>query len=157
MKIANFTAIIDSREQTPVLLKLNEKGDILNSQVGTLYTGDYSIKGFEDLIAIERKSLSDLMGCIGSGRERFEKEIQRLRGYEVKSIVVEGSWHDIETGNYRSKVKPTAAIGTLMGWIAMGIPITMAESHDRAGLFIARMLFISARRYQQRLKNLGTS
>lgn len=150
----NFTAIIDSREQTPVNLMVKE-GLTLRSEVGTLYTGDYSIKGFENLIAIERKSLSDLMGCIGTGRERFEKEITRLRGYEVKCIVVEADWIDIENGNYRSKVNPNAAIGTLMGWIAQGIPITMAGDHQRAGMFIARMLYITARRYKQRLKMLS--
>jgi len=153
MPMVNFTAVIDSREQTPVTLQV--KPDmILPSEVGTLYTGDYSIKGLQNLIAIERKSLSDMMGCIGTGRERFEKEILRLRGYDVKAIIVESSWAQIENGDYRSRVNPSAAIGTLMGWIAHGVPITMAGDHMRAGIFIARMLVISARRYKQMLKFL---
>ena len=154
MKPTNITAVIDTREQRPLRLEYKD-GLELPSARGTLYTGDYSIKGLESYVAIERKSLADMMGCIGSSRDRFEKEIIRLRGYEVKCIVVEASWRDIEAGNYRSKVSPSAAIGTLMGWIAQGIPITMTENHERAGVFVARMLYITARRRFMELKNLG--
>lgn len=149
----DIKCVIDTREQTPLTLEV-KPGQVLASESGTLYTGDYSIKGLENHVAIERKSLSDLMGCIGSGRERFEKEILRLRGYPVKALVVEATWEQIETGAYRSKVNPSAAIGTLMGWIAQGIPITMAGDHKRAGVFVARMLYITARRRLQELKNL---
>lgn len=152
--MVNFTAIIDTREQRPVTLEY-KKGLVLNSEPGALYTGDYSLKGFENLVAIERKSIDDLMGCIGTHRERFEREIIRLKGYEVKAIVVESTWLKIERGDYRSRVNTSAAIGTLMGWIAEGIPIVMADNHKRAGVFIARMLYITARRYKLRLKGLS--
>lgn len=146
-------AVIDSREQKPLNLEI-KPGEVLSSTKGTLYTGDYSIRGLEDHVAIERKSLDDLMGCIGKGRERFEKEIVRMRGYQVKGIVVESDWATIESGSYRSRVHPNAAIGTMMGWIAMGIPITMAGDHRRAGIFVARMLWITARRRYQELRSL---
>ena len=149
----DFTAIVDTREQTPLKLEL-KAGEVLRSEPGTLYTGDYSVKGLENHIAIERKSLDDLMGCIGKGRERFEREIIRLRGYDVKGIVVESTWETIESASYRSRVHPSAAIGTLMGWIAQGIPITMAGDHKRAGTFVARMLFITARRRYAELESL---
>jgi len=147
------TAIIDTREQRPVTLEY-KKGVVMPSESGTLYTGDYSLKGFENFVAIERKSIDDLMGCIGTHRERFNREIIRLKGYEVKCIVAEATWARIEKGDYRSRVHSSAAIGTLMGWIAEGIPICMADNHKRAGVFIARMLYITARRYQFRLKGL---
>jgi len=153
MKPDQITAIIDTREQAPLDLQY-KLGHRLKSEVGTLYTGDYSIKGLEHHVAIERKSLDDLMGCIGKGRDRFEREIIRLKGYPVRGIVIEASWSQIELGSYRSRVKPNAAIGTLMGWIAQGIPITMSENHERAGLFVARMLYITARRRIEELKAL---
>ncbi len=148
-----FTAIIDKREQRPLTLRYTEKGDILPSEAGTLYTGDYSIKGLENYVSIERKSLDDMMGCIGRDRDRFEKEILRLRGFEVKAIVVESNWKTIEAGNYRSKISPSAAIGSLMGWIALGIPIVMTDTHKRAGIFVARMLYITACRRYHELKS----
>lgn len=150
----NLTAVVDTREQTPLKLQL-KPGEVLKAERGNLYTGDYSIKGLENHVAIERKSIDDLMGCIGKDRERFEREIARLRGYPVKALVVEATWEQIESGSYRSKVHPSSAIGTMMGWISQGIPVTMAGNHDRAGTFVARMLYITARRRLAELKSLG--
>ena len=65
-------AIIDTREQLPLELPLRSITD-------TLPTGDYSVSGFEDLICVERKSLPDLIGCMTSGRTRFERELQRMK------------------------------------------------------------------------------
>jgi ERCC4-type nuclease len=62
------TAIIDTREQLPLDLSP------LGSTSGTLATGDYSVKGLEHVVAVERKSLADLLGCVGQHRERFDRK-----------------------------------------------------------------------------------
>lgn len=143
----NLVVICDSREQKPL--------DVapLRCQRGSLTTGDYSIKGMENLVAIERKSLPDLLGCIGQQRERFEREIQRLLSYPHRGIIVESSWEQIEAGSfYNSRVHPNAVIGSLLSWQARGIPIMMLDSHERAGKFLARYLFSIARhRYAENL------
>ena len=72
MKEFAFTAIIDSREQNPLSLRIHPDEAPIRSEKGTLYTGDYSVKGLEDHIAIERKSLPDLMACIGKDWVRFK-------------------------------------------------------------------------------------
>lgn len=140
LKAEQVTAIIDTREQLPLDLAP------MRSVAGTLTTGDYSVKGLESIVAIERKSLSDLLGCVGQSRERFDREIQRLLAYPVRAIVVESSWADIERGEWLSKVTPAAAIGSLLGWIAMGVPVVMAGDHARAGRYVSRLLFTAARR-----------
>ena len=82
----DVVAVIDTREQLPLELPLR-------SITGTLPTGDYSVSGFEDLICVERKSLPDLIGCMTSGRTRFEKELQRMKAYDARCVVVECSPH----------------------------------------------------------------
>jgi len=134
------TAIIDTREQLPLDLSP------LRIVTGTLTTGDYSIRGLESIIAIERKSLPDLLGCIGQHRERFEREIQRLLAYPTRAIVVEAIWTDLEAGQWQSRITPAAAIGSVLGWIAAGVPIIMAGDHARAGRYVSRLLFTAARR-----------
>lgn len=134
------TAIIDRREQLPLDLSP------LQTTAGTLATGDYSIVGLEHVVAAERKSLSDLLGCIGGDRERFEREVQRLLAYPCRVIVVEATWADLEAGQWRSKITPSAAMGSVLGWIAAGIPIVMAGDHARAGRYVSRLLYIAARR-----------
>jgi len=56
----SVSAIIDSREQLALSL------DTLRVQTGALDTGDYSLAGCEHVVRIERKSLDELLGCVGS-------------------------------------------------------------------------------------------
>lgn len=63
----------DSRERTPFPFDDDKyKGVILSE--GSLTTGDYSIVGLENQVAVERKSLPDFVASISTGRERFERE-----------------------------------------------------------------------------------
>ncbi|MCX7428957.1 MAG: hypothetical protein NTW96_25430 [Planctomycetia bacterium] len=140
LKPEHVTAIVDSREQTPLDLAP------LKSVAGTLSTGDYSVVGLEHVVAIERKSLADLLGCVAGERDRFEREVQRLLAYPVRALMVETSWPEIEAGGWRSKVTPAAAMGSLLGWIGQGLPVILAGDHERAGRCVSRLLFIAARR-----------
>ena len=140
LKPEMVTAIVDSREQLPLDLAP------LQTVAGTLATGDYSVQGLEHIVAIERKSLPDLLGCIGRDRERFEREVQRLLAHPTRALIVESTWPEIEAGGWRSKVSPKAAMGSLLGWIAQGLPVVMCGNHERAGQYVSRLLFIAARR-----------
>lgn len=146
-----ITAIIDSREQTPFNLSP------LKTERGSLDTGDYSVKGLEQVIAVERKSLGDLVMCVGRERERFERACQRLMAYPVRAIVVEASWADLELGKWRGRVSPAAVTGSVLGWLAMGLPIVMGQNPQLASRLVSRMLFIAARRrYREVIKYLDT-
>lgn len=83
-----FILIIDTREQDNLFRK-PPKGLLIVRD--TLQSGDYSIKGFEQDVAIERKSLNDFYGSIGKGRSRFKAELERLRKYDWKAILIEGT------------------------------------------------------------------
>ena len=65
MKAATTTTtkpvlLIDTREQEPLAFTN------LTSMSATMSTGDYSIQGAEDLFAIERKTVVDLVARCGS-------------------------------------------------------------------------------------------
>ncbi len=136
----DLTVIIDNREQLPWNLAP------MKTERGTLPTADYSILGLEHQIAVERKSLADLLGCIGGGRDRFERELQRLLAYPSRALIIESTWAEIERGDWRQQVDKNAAMGSLIGWCAMGIPVIMAGNRELAEHFAARFLFIAARR-----------
>jgi DNA excision repair protein ERCC-4 len=140
LKPAQVTAIVDTREQCPLDLAP------LQTITGTLATGDYSVQGLEHVVAVERKSLQDLLGCVGRERERFEREVQRLLAYPVRALLIEASWQDIEAGEWRGEITPAQALGSVLGWIAAGLPVVMAGDHQRAGQYAARILFTAARR-----------
>ncbi len=103
--------IIDSREQRPYQFS----GP---SRVAALPTGDYSIEGMEAVFAIERKSLSDLIGCITHDRGRFLREIERAASLKTFYVLIEADLSDIEGGAYRSKANPESVIGSLLAWAA---------------------------------------
>jgi len=149
LKPEQVVAVIDTREQLPLdLAPLRTTG-------GTLATGDYSVAGLEHVVAIERKSLPDLLACVGTERERFDREVQRLLAYPTKALVVEATWADLEQGQWRSKITPAAAVGSVLGWIATGLPVVMAGDHQRAGRYVARLLFTAARRRWRETRQLA--
>lgn len=121
--------LTDTREQTPYTF---DRWNIEIKAAG-LPTGDYSLPGFENQIAIERKSLDDLINCLmGGNRIRFEKELSRARSYELFCVVIEADLSTIASGQYKSNMKPTAAIQTLAAfYIRYGIPFLFCSS--RAG------------------------
>ena len=83
----------------------------------TLATGDYSIVGCEDQIVVERKSISDLFGCIGHGRDRFERELERMGAIGSSHLMLEFSFPDIfERPPANSKVHPKSVSGSLLAW-----------------------------------------
>jgi ERCC4-type nuclease len=61
----------------------------VSSVRGTLKTGDYSIQGYEDQITFERKSVQDLVGTLVSGHTRFLREMERMRSFKAKYILIE--------------------------------------------------------------------
>jgi len=97
----DYIIIVDSREQKPYFTK--------NVEVAGLKTGDYSIKGYEDRIAIERKSIADLFGTLGKGNKRFKKELERSRSLEYFAIIIDGTFRQVRDkdfpDSYRTKMK----------------------------------------------------
>lgn len=139
-------AIVDTREQLPLDLSP------LRSVAGTLDTGDYSAVGLEHVVRIERKSLPDLLGCVGRDRERFDREVQRLLAFPVRVLVIESTWNEVEMGKWRGKITSSQVIGSLLGWQAAGLSVHMVGDHRRAGVHVARILHTVARRRYRELR-----
>lgn len=126
---AAMRILIDTRERLPFTFK----GYGVHPEPATLPTGDYSLPGFEDRIAIERKSLNDLVGCLmGEGRDRFEKELARARHYDLFAVVVEATLADVSQGRYRSEMKAHSALQSIITFqVRYRVPFVWAG--NRAG------------------------
>jgi len=131
-----FTIIQDTREQTPFLFPPEYP-----VEVSKLDTGDYSIKGLTDLVCIERKSVPDLVSCIGKGRERFERELKRMRGYRYSAVIVEGTLQKLSGGNWRGKIQPAHLLGSVASWrIKHGIDFIYAGNAELGAQETERLL-----------------
>jgi len=125
------TILIDSREQNP--WKINS----YPVEVAALETGDYSILGFHNWenpgFAVERKSLPDLIGSLTTGRERFEKEIERLRRFRFAMIIVEADREDVIAGRYRSRATPKSMLASITAFeVRAGIHFCWSGDAERA-------------------------
>lgn len=88
--------LIDTREQNP--WKFNVCTTCAGSEKQGLKTGDYTIKGMEELFVIERKgSASEIYNNLGQavGRERFYKEMERMKDFKWKFIFLDFGIEDI--------------------------------------------------------------
>jgi ERCC4-type nuclease len=130
--------IVDTREQKPWKWA-SQPG--VTTEKATLTAGDYSVKGHEKTIAIERKSLADLVQTLSRGRERFERECDRLLSFSYRTVVVEATLEQIFKHKYRSMVVPNAVIGSMCAiqqtW---GLPFILAGGRKLAEHYAFRWL-----------------
>ncbi len=141
-----ITFIQDTREQAPFHFAAPVRREFADggTRVATLNAGDYSVclDDSEILsVAIERKSLGDFYGVCGWGRERFERELERLTQYDYRAIIIEASADAVLRGFERSQITGRSAMASLCCWsVRFGIPVWFGETHRRAGGMCQRLL-----------------
>ena len=140
--------VVDTREQTPLSFGR------LASVVGTLTTGDYSFVGGQELFAVERKTIQDLVSCCtGENRERFARELHRLRGFRFKRLLVIGSLEAIQAGHYPSKISPRSVLNTLSAFeMRFDVPVVFSPTPALAALTIETWVWWF---FREMVKNLS--
>ncbi|MDO4583945.1 MAG: ERCC4 domain-containing protein [Planctomycetia bacterium] len=111
---APFVVAVDTREQNPFRFLNLEKQVFTVTQ--TLKTGDYSVIGFEKRVCVERKSKQDLFSSTIHGRERFEKEVERMAKMERVAVVVEATLEEVRKGLEQSQINPQSVVLTALAW-----------------------------------------
>lgn len=106
--------LIDTREQSPLPFQNIDDWDEIPTAYVALRTGDYSLKGHESRVAIERKSVADFYGSIGADRDRFKREMERLSEFDYAAVVIEGDprFEKSETCQMPAKT----ATHTMLSW-----------------------------------------
>lgn len=133
--------VIDTRERTPLMFRR------LKSVRGTLQAGDYSVRGAEDLFAVERKSIADLVGCsTGAERRRFDRQLHRLGAYRFRRLIIVGHRIEVEQRRYRSNLSPKAILGTLAAFeVRHDVPVSWSDTPDEAAAIVERWAWWFAR------------
>ena len=111
--------VVDSREQCPFPFAHERYG--AKTKQGALTVGDYSLAGLEDKVAVERKSLPDLVACLGRA------------ALDAFAVVVEADWLMLARGEYRSQLKPHAACQSVLAFTARyRVPFLFAGTRGAA-------------------------
>lgn len=144
-----ITIVCDTREQRRLVFR---NAPMI---VATLKTGDYSAIGYEDKVSVERKSLSDLLGCIGHGRDRFERELCRLSRIRYRALVIEGDLRPLLQGLEprlrqfdsqqwalrQSRIHPSAVLGSLVTWsLRYSLPVWFCSDPDHCAQVTERII-----------------
>ena len=122
--VCPFTVVIDTREQRPwdfrtfvADSKQKNRPLIIRTERNALKTGDYSIKGMEDRVTIERKSHSDAWGTFTRERDRFERELERMAEMEFAAIVIECDEESLLCNRpAESRANPKTIYRSLIAW-----------------------------------------
>jgi ERCC4-type nuclease len=135
-----FILVADTREQTTGLfVPKSPKGLVLVRD--TLATGDYSIRGFEGTIVIERKEVSDFIHCCGADRERFQDQLTRLKELERKWLLIEGTEEDCLSFQPYSQMHPNHIRGALASIeVRYGIPVHFSRTRKDAERWVLDVL-----------------
>jgi DNA excision repair protein ERCC-4 len=131
--------LCDTREQTPLQFTR------LLCFRATLATGDYSAAGLEHEVAIERKSIPDLIHSLTAERARFMREVERLRAYPFARLLIIGTEAQIAAGDYRSSAQPRAILHSLYSIEARGLPVVYAATPNAAADMVERWIWWKAR------------
>lgn len=140
-----YSIIIDSREQKPYEFAGQA------SRFEQLNVGDYTIEGYADEFAVERKTLDDLARSLGADRERFEDEMKRAveANMDHLEVVIEApEWYVADYANtkhspkYYSDIYPNSILGTIDSWSSRYTPLRFnwAQNRDEARNETLRLL-----------------
>jgi ERCC4-type nuclease len=111
----------------------------------TLREGDYTMPALRTIAVIERKSAADFASTLSWGRDRFDREVQRLHSYRWKCVVVEA---DLSMVYRASGMHPHSILGSIASLLARhDVPVLFAVNEHGCGRLIAGLL----RRWQERL------
>lgn len=142
------TIVIDTREQRPYRFPGHERFD-------TLPTGDYTGEGVESILCIERKSLPDLLGCVGQSRERFERELERMLAYPKRTVVCEFGLPDLARGGWRhSHITPAQAVSSVLAWrLRYDIDFLFAGDRAHGAAAVRKLVTLAVRHQLHSMKN----
>ena len=120
--VCPFLVLADNNEQLPYCFSgLHTDADqgnlplLVRSQERSLETADYTIEGLEKNVAVERKSFEDLYHTLGQGRDRFERELERMHRMDYAAVVVEASWQKI-LKEPPAQLKPKSVYRSILAW-----------------------------------------
>jgi len=122
--------VVDTREKRP--------WDFTDAIHMALKTGDYSLVGYEDTVAIERKSYDDIYQCLTVRRYNFCRQLRRLGKLKRAYLLIECSASAFLLGHIQHKLTGDKALLRLVKYTnEYGVPFCFC---DRKGKELAEKI-----------------
>ncbi len=128
-----MTILVDDRERNPWTVDHPD----FKFETKRLAVGDYTIKGYENQVAIEKKSgiIELITNLSGKDRPRFKRFLAKLSKYTIKCIDIEDSFSYIDVA-FRSCPKTHLTPVSIYYWLSVinikyGIPTLFIGKNAR--------------------------
>lgn len=147
--------ISDTREQAPFHFLNIDPWSVVPIHHAALATGDYSLRGFESDLTIERKSIPDFLSSITAERERFEREFERMSRLKFSAVVVEGELSEVlEHSRAKTRIRTDSILGTIDSWrLRYGVHWVFCMGRRHAEINTLTILYQFWRNAQKRNKS----
>lgn len=171
IKLLDWTILVDKMEKQPWMFR-GFKGDAKDQgkellprvEFKALGTGmgDYSVKGHEGEIHIERKSQEDAYGTFlgwSKRRDRFIRELKALSEIRHSWVIVECGFETLvrqspETDNRTAAENAKTLLGQIPAWMSdYNVKWMFMQTRRNAELFAFKLMrrFVENRRKQEKL------
>lgn len=138
-EINKFIILVDTREQIPFRFP--------NTKSQALPYGDYSVeyngKSYHDKIVIERKGgIGELYAFSGSERDRFCRELEKMKDVKYKYILIEADFLDIVNKQPYGKLPSSTVYSTILSFaIKYQITPLFCNSHQNARQVLWKLFY----------------
>lgn len=140
LKTPRPVLLVDTREQVPLDFSRFE-GWFSGIERKALKLGDYSIAGLEDICAVERKELPDLIHSCTTNRRVFINRLKQMARYPHRLLLITSSLSQVKSP-YAHGGNPNRITQSLIAILAgLQIPFLCSETHELGEEIVASYLY----------------
>ena len=141
LKTPRPVLLVDTREQNPFDFTRFD-GWFAGVEKRALKLGDYSIAGLEDVCAVERKDLSDLVHYCTVARTAFIHRLRFMAEYPHRLLVITSALSQVKSPYSHSKIDPNRIMQFLIAALAgLQVPFGSSETHELGEELVASYLY----------------
>lgn len=133
--------LVDTREKNP--FSFHRFGHWFSGiQKTALETGDYSIAGLEQVCAVERKDLPDLVQSLTTNRRVFVERLRRMSCHRHRLLVITAALSQVKSRYPFSDASPNRITQSLVAALAgLAVPFLCVETHELGEEIVASYLY----------------
>jgi len=141
LKTPRPVLLVDTREQNPLDFSRFAHW-FAGIERKALKLGDYSIAGLEDLCAVERKDLADLVHSCTANRCVFIKRLRRMAQYPHRLLLITSTLSQVKSPYSHAGVNPNRITQSLIAILAgLQVPFLCSETHELGEEIVASYLY----------------
>ena len=141
LKTPRPVLLVDTREQNPFDFSRFQAW-FGGMEKKALQLGDYSIAGMEDICAVERKGLSDLVHSFTAERSVFVHRLQLMARIPHRLVVIDAALSHVKSRYPHAGTDPNRVTQSLIAALAgLGVPFLCTETHELGEEIVASYLY----------------